>query len=143
MNKIQPIIDSLISFKLAQLSDVEQTRGWINSIGRHAFARELSTIQLNLGRMSGHTTAIIKNASSCDLIFTINQRMADMMYRDYGKYALSANSNFDHRFRGRNEFHRYVWIDGASFIEGKHIDRIYDLVLMSARDYVPLFILLG
>lgn len=143
MNKLQDIVDSSISFKLTQIADVVKTRQLIQHLGLHGFAREFSTIQLNLGRMAGHTTAIVKNSSRSDLIFTSNYHSADYLHRQFGKYAISVASDFSMRFRGRDEYYRYVWIDNASFIDKSHIGRVYDEVLGATKDYSPLFILMG
>lgn len=138
---IDKILNEALKFKKISLADDQANKDMEKTIGRMSFAIERSTISLNLGRMAGHTTAIIKNAKRSDIVFAQNKALADYVLREGGlTEAYSVGTNFAY-WRGRRQTFRYVWVDNASFCVDR-LPAVYEAVLASS-DHTPIFILLG
>jgi len=139
---IENILNEALKLKKISLADDQANKDMEYNIGRMSFAVERSTIAINLGRCAGHTSAIIKLAKRCDIVFTLNKAWADTIMIDGCRSeARSIGKNFDY-WRGRRQTFRYVWIDNASHINRDRLDAMYEAVLLSS-EHTPIFILLG
>lgn len=79
---------------------------------------EFKTIQLNLGRATGHTHCMMHVATSDDLILISNNRMINHLKVAYlcGNVEITTFTHFEsYSNMYLSKKRRYVWVDTASF----------------------------
>ena len=140
---VESVLNQALKHVQIQTADLQANRDLIWNIGEENFAFDRRTVQLNLGRQAGHTTAIAKLALSCDQVYLKFQTMVPLI-KNMGCKANCRryDTDFDY-FRGISEHTRIVWIDNASYIPKDEINNIYRGTLKMNVDYVPIFVLLG
>lgn len=110
----------------------------IDYLGRHGFMREHCTVRVNLGRLSGHTAAMLDLAEDGDFIF-----LPGVSLRGYVREELkirrkkcnvlqgtSVPYHTDRLFRGVDTI-SVIWVDNASYVNNVYIDSIYSAMGMS------------
>ena len=145
---LQQLLDIALTEKIIQLAG--EGSPFCHYDNDRMLAREYYTIRLNLGRRQGHSTAIIRNAKSDDIVFLRNSREVDNFSRlrpDVFSCVRSTvqncMANWYHAIRDKPVI-RVIWVDVASEMTKEQEHVIYDAICYTRRDVeLPLFVFLG
>ena len=118
--KIDYIIDPMIEFGLNRIKP---------NCYDHKLVREYGSVQINLGRQCGHTSYIVRTATSNDCIIAINHLNANRIEQLVGAMnpchptpVMSVGSMKVESFKTYN----IIWIDVASCYTEDELKKVFD-----------------